>query len=53
MRFMRKYKKIFDSVDKLEILSHQKNISWNQLFSNFFSENWKRCFHEICERIIP
>ena len=26
------------SVEKREILSHRKKISWNQLFSNFFSE---------------
>ena len=26
------------SVEKQEILSHWKNISWNQLFSKFFSK---------------
>ena len=28
-----------NSVQNREILSHSKNISWNQLFSNFFNEN--------------
>ena len=27
------------SLEKTQILSHHKNISWNRLFSNFFSEN--------------
>ena len=30
---------LYHSVEKREILSHQKNISWNQLFSNYFSKN--------------
>ena len=29
---------ILHSVEKREFLSHRKKISWNQLFSNFFSK---------------
>ena len=29
----------FHSVEKREILSHRKNILWNQLFSNFSSKS--------------
>ena len=32
-------KLIFHSVENWKIHFHRKNISWNQLFSNFFSEN--------------
>ena len=34
----RNFLQIRHSVEKCEILSHRKNISWNQLFSNLFSK---------------
>ena len=40
------------SVEITEILSHRKNISWNQLFSNFFSKTFEftNFFRKMCER---
>jgi len=41
--FVKSYQCSFDSVghsvEKREFLSYRKNISWKQLFSNFFSKN--------------
>ena len=34
-----KFGEFWNSVKKRENLSHWKNISWNQLISNFFSKN--------------
>ena len=38
------------SVEKWEIYSLKKNISWNHAFSNY---QWKHCFHEFfCQKSI-
>ena len=43
------------SVEKREILSHRKNISWNHLFSTFFSKNvaFTKFLSKKCEREFP
>ena len=43
------------SVEKQEILSHWKNISWNQLLSNFFSKTvvFTKFLSKKCEREFP
>ena len=40
------------TVEKWKILSHQKNISWNQLFSNFFSKTigFTKFLSKKCDR---
>ena len=40
------------SVEITEILSHRKNISWNQVFSNFFSKDvdFTKFLLRKCER---
>ena len=47
--------KISHSVKKREIYSHQKNISSNQLFSDFFSKNvgFTKFLPEKCESKFP
>ena len=46
---------MFQSVEKREFYSHPKNISWNQLFSNFFSRNiaFMIFLLNVCESNFP